>query len=367
MNRISTMKKTALLAAIVITLISSTARPAHACSSFGQPQGCYDSDPCITGPSGSCLAVGGNGPACGTFSCVDATGATVSVSCGSCPLSGQTCGATLTEDFPPFQTSFINNVCIASCAMLGENCGAPRAMVKPGQPVTNSVGGPLSYPSCGTCSSGQVCLSNDTCCTLDTCAAHPSVHCGTIPDGCGGTLVCGSCPTPEVCVSNACCTPATCASLGAVCGNFSNGCGGTLNCGSCPGSGETCNAAGQCVCTNPKTCATLGINCGTADDGCGNTLHCGTCTSGQECSTTNQCCTPTTSCAAQGHTCGSVSDGCVEVLCGTCPAGHICLNGNTCVVPNPNAPAMPTGMTVALGAMLAMLGVALMRKGKAVH
>jgi hypothetical protein len=41
------------------------------------------------------------------------------------------------------------------------------------------------------------------------------------------------------------CTPTTCAAQGKTCGSLSNGCGGTLNCGTC-GTGFTCNA-GTCV------------------------------------------------------------------------------------------------------------------------
>ena len=41
------------------------------------------------------------------------------------------------------------------------------------------------------------------------------------------------------------CSPATCESLGATCGSVSDGCGGTLSCGSC-GSGEQCSS-GICV------------------------------------------------------------------------------------------------------------------------
>src|SRR3990170_6879142 len=36
------------------------------------------------------------------------------------------------------------------------------------------------------------------------------------------------------------CTPITCASVGAVCGTVSDGCGGTLTCGPCTGTGRKC-------------------------------------------------------------------------------------------------------------------------------
>ncbi|WP_375768928.1 Ig-like domain-containing protein [Archangium gephyra] len=78
-----------------------------------------------------------------------------------------------------------------------------------------------------------------TSCTPTTCAAQGAT-CGTLADGCGGTLSCGTCATGEICSSvNTCCMPTTCAALGATCGTVSNGCGGTLSCGTCA-EGERC-------------------------------------------------------------------------------------------------------------------------------
>jgi hypothetical protein len=89
-------------------------------------------------------------------------------------------------------------------------------------------------------------------CTPTTCAAQGK-NCGTIPDGCGGTLSCGSCAAPQSCggsgVANVCggCTPTvSCASAGYHCGPLADGCGNTLNCGTCD-SGMTCNS-GICGC-----------------------------------------------------------------------------------------------------------------------
>jgi hypothetical protein len=71
------------------------------------------------------------------------------------------------------------------------------------------------------------------------------------------------------------CTPATCAGLGFNCGSISNGCGGTLNCGTCAG-GQTCTN-NICTACTPTTCAAQGKNCGSISNGCGGTLNCGTC------------------------------------------------------------------------------------------
>jgi len=46
------------------------------------------------------------------------------------------------------------------------------------------------------------------------------------------------------------CTPRTCASQGAQCGTIPDGCGGTLSCGTC-GSGYTCSSSNACVPSTP--------------------------------------------------------------------------------------------------------------------
>ena len=79
------------------------------------------------------------------------------------------------------------------------------------------------------------------------------------------------------------CTPTTC-SAAENCGSMANGCGGTLNCGTCTAP-NTCGAGGTanvCGC-QPLTCADAGKNCGTVANGCGGTLNCGSCTSPQTC------------------------------------------------------------------------------------
>ena len=82
------------------------------------------------------------------------------------------------------------------------------------------------------------------------------------------------------------CTPAvSCASAGKNCGTIDDGCSGTLNCGSCSAP-QTCGGAGTanvCGCTPTVSCASAGKNCGTITDNCGNTLTCGTCGGGQTC------------------------------------------------------------------------------------
>jgi hypothetical protein len=134
-------------------------------------------------------------------------------------------------------------------------------------------------------------------CSPTTCAALGK-DCGSVPDGCGGTLSCGGCAsglscggagTPNVCGSLSTCQPATCAASGKTCGAISDGCGGTVECGECP-AGEACGAGGLpnvcgviATCT-PVTCAAQQKTCGTIPDGCGGALACGDCTgAGQTC------------------------------------------------------------------------------------
>jgi hypothetical protein len=90
---------------------------------------------------------------------------------------------------------------------------------------------PFTYDSAGFSDSG---------CTPTICNGT----CGTMPDGCGGTLNCGE--------------PNTCAAAGASCGAIAYGCGGeqTINCGSCPGT-ETCQA-GKCAVAPPHIPALSG-------------------------------------------------------------------------------------------------------------
>ncbi len=126
------------------------------------------------------------------------------------------------------------------------------------------------------------------------------------------------------------CTPVTCLALGKNCGTIADGCGGTLWCGDC-GAGWTCSASNVCTCT-PTTCAVQGKNCGSISDGCGKTLSCGSCSTGQVCTAWQVCCAPTT-CAAQLAECGSISNGCGGTLqCGSCPTGSSCI-ANACTEP----------------------------------
>ncbi|MCP3142493.1 hypothetical protein [Pyxidicoccus xibeiensis] len=88
-----------------------------------------------------------------------------------------------------------------------------------------------------------------------TCEAE-NASCGTLPDGCGGTLECGGCGLGHSCTENVCvCVPRTCGDVGATCGQLADGCGGYLSCGSCP-NGSNCsqNQCVQLTCPGMYTC-----------------------------------------------------------------------------------------------------------------
>jgi hypothetical protein len=140
---------------------------------------------------------------------------------------------------------------------------------------------------------------NVTCTPATKCAA--GLNCGTVPDGCGGTIVCGTCTSPEFCgggatgLPNICgCTPLAKCPTGYNCGSVPDGCGGTTACGTCTPP-ETCGGGTPsnpvvCGCT-PLTKCPGNQDCGTASDGCGGMLKCGSCGGAQIC-TANHCVNP---------------------------------------------------------------------------
>jgi hypothetical protein len=243
----------------------------------------------------------------------------------------------------------------ATCEALGKNCG----------PVADGCGGLVE---CGTCEAPETCGGSGThsvcggvmACVPKTCA-ELGVDCGWVADGCGQVVQCGtSCPTAgDTCGGggepNQCGQPApdpegcpaalTCAEQNATCGTIGNGCGGTLSCGGCPtgttcGGGGTPNQCGRPTC-EPLTCANYPADsCGPVSDGCGGVLTgCGetcqlpeTCGGGGvagRCGSSPTTCVPippSTACA--GGVCGPVSNGCGgTVQCGGCPSGTTCGGG----------------------------------------
>ena len=212
---------------------------------------------------------------------------------------------------------------------------------------TDNTCGTFSCQQSATPAQDDICSS---CTPITTCPAGD--NCGTVSNGCGGTINCGTCTAPQTCGGgtpsnpNVCgCTPRTTCPAGDNCGTVPDGCGGApINCGTCTApqtcGGGTPSNPNVCGCTAKTTCP-AGDNCGTVSNGCGGTVDCGTCTAPQTCgggtpSNPNQCgCTPTVTSCPAGDNCGTVSNGCGgTVSCGTCAAPQTCGGGT---LSNPNA------------------------------
>lgn len=118
------------------------------------------------------------------------------------------------------------------------------------------------------------------------------------------------------------CVPKTCATEEADCGSISDGCGGTLDCGGCA-EGYECGGEKMHTCVfqcEPLSCKEKFADCGEVDDGCGKKISCGKCKSGETCGgdgIANECgkgiCYPTT-CRERDLANGRFSDGCGGVI-----------------------------------------------------
>ena len=190
-----------------------------------------------------------------------------------------------------------------------------------------------SRSCCGTSGNNGVCVEESgakfgVCCTPD-CTGK---ECGD--DGCGGS--CGTCTAPQTCggggTVNVCgCTPRTTCPAGDNCGSVPDGCGGTLDCGACTAP-ETCGGGGT-----PNVCGSGCIPTG----------------QGASCDPSSSVCCPVPNgsvfCGGNPTTCrlslcnpgfancnNEAADGCEVNLntdssnCGSC--GHICPAGTSCVM-----------------------------------
>lgn len=88
------------------------------------------------------------------------------------------------------------------------------------------------FVTCGTCASGQQCVS---------------LRCVDVPRDAGVVVDAGQPLDAGIAVDAGVCFPTSCTARGAVCGSLSDGCGGTLNCGTC-GNGASCQQ-NACVCS----------------------------------------------------------------------------------------------------------------------
>lgn len=187
---------------------------------------------------------------CGSFP--DGCGG--SISCTTCS-AGQSCNTKTKSCCTP-------NSCPTS-QPAGATCGG----------LDNGCGGTMDCTS--SCAPGLTCHGSKCCQPTFTCDATPTVGstCGSnISNGCGTTSC--SCGTSGLkCHNGKCCEPKTTCDAAQQCGTISNGCGGTISCGSCPsGAGNenfTCKG-NTCECV-PDTCRG---RTGPQPDRCGGTLQC---------------------------------------------------------------------------------------------
>lgn len=322
---------------------------------------CVDGECCATGDcddqqcqTKSCVGnecdytpvTNGPGPLCNTTCCN-----------GVCCTAGQVCNTAANPDVccTPETTDQTCGVGTQNpkCGTVNNNCGKPvncgacaERLCQNGScnddtdlcsysPVTNGQQGPLCNDSgefcCGgdeCCIGGQVCFSNN-CCTPRTCPANA---CGTISNGCGGTIDCPDCPGGQVCVENTCqaCTTTDQCNENEIC------CDGTCQVGNCcPTAGASEGVAVTCNFTNQNCCATGCIgnnninNCGECGNRCPNDIcRVRTCVGG-ECGFTL---VPN---GDQGFDCDAESEFCCQGSC--CTSGQVCNTGpdpDVCCTPD---------------------------------
>ncbi|MFU8803258.1 MAG: hypothetical protein ACNA8W_05575 [Bradymonadaceae bacterium] len=174
-----------------------------------------------------CLCVGesayelcaGNQAQCGVLTIDNRCGESVVIDCGDCG-NGDVCEQNVCECAPESNA--------ALCAAEGFTCGDTT--------ITDRCGTERSF-SCGQCSTDDTCEDNKCGCVGESpeeLCAQESGGCGvlTIEDLCGAQreVDCGGCAGAQTCHQGSCCSPRTCEDEGAACGSIDDGCGGTVVC-----------------------------------------------------------------------------------------------------------------------------------------
>ena len=153
-------------------------------------------------------------------------------------------------------------------------------------PVGTSRGGRFDHRALFTIGVATAALILAACSSSETAQSAVVPDAAAFSDGAGGATdgeTTWDRELPDVADAAQECVPKTCAELEANCGSIGDGCGGSLTCGTCKDPYK-CGAGGtahQCGCT-PSTCLKLGISCGDYDTGCG-TVSCGSCTQPDTC------------------------------------------------------------------------------------
>jgi len=115
-------------------------------------------------------------------------------------------------------------------------------------------------------------------CLPVSCLAQKK-NCGTVSDGCGGTLNCGTCTSGYVCESG------VCMPTNLICGDSS--CDGSETCSTCPQDCGVCPVLPDCgdgSCNGTENCSTCPQDCGACpvafvcgDGSCNSTENCSSC------------------------------------------------------------------------------------------
>ena len=131
---------------------------------------------------------------------------------------------------------------------------------------------PHCSTSCGagkTCDTATgLCKGDSSCAPITACTNGTAFnYCGTVGDGCGGSLVCGAdcaagqiCDTTTgLCKGDSTCTPITACTNGTAfnyCGTVGNSCGGSLTCSTACGTGQVCDPS-KGLCKGDASCVPL--------------------------------------------------------------------------------------------------------------
>ena len=176
-------------------------------------------------------------------------------------------------------------------------------------------------------------------CVPETCASEGK-NCGTVSNGCGGSLTCGGCASPQTCggggVANVCggsAPPVICGD--AVCSPSETCSSCASDCGSCPPPPVVC---GDAVCSSSETCSSCALDCGACppppvlcgDAVCSSTETCSTCA--LDCGACppppvvcgDSICSPTETCSTCALDCGACPP--PPVVCGDA----VCSPSETC-------------------------------------
>ena len=289
---------------------------------------------------------------------------------------------------------FVLGVALAGMLCIGLSCSSGG---NDASTTSDAAPGDGGAPDASATDAASDSATNGDACVPVACTALPPMdECGTVDDGCGGTLDlvtdCGrtGCAASDVCASgtcvSACPVRADCSSSSVAnhdCGVVPDGCGGTIDivndCGDpeC-GSGEVCTTGRFGSLTCGSSCTPLGcgdfsgVECGAVGDGCGNVIDleatCGApgCSGPETCggggvapnSCGNPACQfPERTCAdfatqiADANTngtplCGVIPDGCGGMLdlvadCGA-PGCGACTHGTA---PSPQCNTLPNDLS----------------------